>query len=322
MIDRRYIIGLVFLLLLCALPGALPAQDDDPPVEDPPIEDVPVDEVVEDVEAEGEVAEEVSDAIDGMPVIPSVDEIEAQPEQPFVATDFRFKIAVVGDYASELNTTTGVHEQIKTPLFLLDPSTGGTEMYARNFPAKIIDSSDNGSWVIGIAPSSAVEGSSGNKDRECSVSLNLQENSIKLIKEFPRHSNFQALFLPDDNDTIYFSVNEPAVENKIIRYELTSREESVVNVEGNRFYLYGYKLAEPRGLWVQDPLSLKHYPVVLLLDPENAAVGGRVEFPGSSEIISSPDGNMILAIVNRAAEASIGYYDALNSSFTRCRIWC
>jgi hypothetical protein len=33
------------------------------------------------------------------------------------------------------------------------------------------------------------------------------------------------------------------------------------------------------------------------------------------QVIASPDGNTLLAIVNRAAEASLGYYDALDGSF-------
>jgi hypothetical protein len=251
------------------------------------------------------------------PELPSLAEIEAGrlADPDFIPTDFSFRVGVVGNFEQPLETSTGVQTQIKTPLLLLDPRTGEMKRYAQNFPARIVANSTDGNWVVGVAPSSAVEGSSGSRGRECAVSLNLREGTIELIKEFPLHSDFQAVFADNDNNAIFYCVNEPAAENSIIRYNLESEESEVVPAEGNRFTLYGLKREPPRGMWVEDSFNLEQYPVLRLIDLEGGAVLSEVRFPGASEVIVSPDGSAMLVVVSASAESSVGYYMVADDSF-------
>ena len=278
------------LLLLAVAISAVPAVAQDPPPGPPP---------------------------DSPPEIPSLEDIRAgQAKIPdYIPMEFNFRIGVVADFVVEIESTTGAQQQIKTPLLLIDPRTGDIGVYAKNFPAKIVASSPAGNWVVGIAPSAAVEGTSGSRNKEAAISLNLKSGQIKLIKEFPIHSNFQAFFSEDDSNVIYYCVNEPAAMNKIVRYNLRSERSTSLSAEGNRFFLYGMKKEPPRGLWVEDPLSLHDFPVVNLLDLEAGSIINTVEFPGATRIIARPGGSTLLASVEDRAEASLGFFESNDSSF-------
>jgi hypothetical protein len=245
------------------------------------------------------------------PSIPTLEQVQAGKAAitDFIPTNFEFRIAVVADFTKEFLTEAGPQKQIKTPLVLINPSNGEVGVYAKNFPARIVAYSTNGQWVIGIAPSSAVDGSSGSSQKESAVSLDLHTGEIKLLREFALHSKFQAVFDTQDNNVIYYCVNEPASENQIIRRNLRNSEETIVPVDGNRFYLYGFRTIEPEGLWVQDSNSLGVDPVLSLIDLEAGAILKKVAFPGTQQVYARPGGNTLLATVQQSAEASLGYYE-------------
>jgi len=280
------------LALLCALVAFSPALPQEPPQNQGTPEAAP-------------------------PTIPSLESVRAQKEaeENYIPLDLHFRIGLVGDHPIELQTTTGPQLQIKTPLILIDPATGEKKKYAENFPTRVVASSPNGVWVVGIAPSAGVEGSSGSRDKECAVSLNLDEGKIRLIVEFPRFSSFQALFAPSSSEEIYYCANEPGAVNQIVRYNLASAKVEPLPAEGNRFYLYGLKTSQPQGIWVQDPMRTDEYPVLCLLDMARGDVLSTVEFPGARDVFARPGGDTLVAEVMNGAEGSLGYYDTTDQSF-------
>jgi len=293
---------LVVVALLAGVCAVAAQQDETAPPELPPIEEIE--------EQSGYIYDPATDTYIPRP----------QPDTSvFVPMDFDFRIGVVGDYIKEVPTAGGVQTQVKTPLILIDPRNGDIGVYAKNFPARIVTHSDNGNWVVGVAESSSVEGSSGSRQRECAVSLDMNEGDIEIIQEFPLFSKFQAYFTPTDDNAILYCVNEPAVVNSLVRYNLRNQEEELLPTEGNRFYLYGLKQDDPRGIWVEDPFSVADYPVVNLVNWENGTNLDKVKFPGSSYIVPSPMGDVILAVVENRAEASIGYYKLSDHSFHQVR---
>lgn len=247
------------------------------------------------------------------PDIPSYEEVLTGKTtiDEFVPMDFNFSIGVIGEFA----VPAGPQVQIKTPLVLINPSNGDIGVYAKNFPARIIASSNNGAWVVGVAPSSSVEGSSGSRSRECAISLNMNEGDIKIIQEFPLYSKFLAYFDPDDSNIIYYCVNEPASVNSIIGHNLKTQEAVPLDFEGNRFYLYGIRSSKPLGLWVEDPFSTVSYPRLSLYDYKETKEVTSVSFPGTTSVVVQPKGDAILAMVSSGAEASIGYYLMGDSTF-------
>jgi hypothetical protein len=251
------------------------------------------------------------------PAIPSLEEVQAGRAAitNYVPTSYNFRIGVIGDFTKEFETEAGTQTQIKTPLLLIDPSDGHVGVYAKNFPAHVVAESSNGRWVIGVAPSSAVDGSSGNRQKESAVSLDLHSGTVKLIKEFQARSKFQAVFDSRNADVFYYCVNEPASENQIIRYDLKNDKTEPVPAEGNRFYLYGLHTVEPLGMWVQDSNSVNSDPVLSLLDIKKGDVLKRVSFPGTQQIYAQPGGAALLASVSNSAEASLGYYDMSSNAF-------
>jgi len=251
---------------------------------------------------------------EAVPQIPSLEEVQTGRARidSLTPVNYGFAVGVVGEYAIELDNATGNApvQQVKTPLVLINPRTAGVGVYARNFPARVLAQSRDGEWLIGVAPSPSVEGSSGNRNNECAVSLNLvQGGVIRMIEEFPLHSTFQAVFDPDDDNAIYYCVNEPAAVNKIIRYHLESGDSKVVNAEGNRFYIYGLNDKPVKAAWVADPLASSDFPVASLIDLKTGAAIDHAEFPGATQLLASPDGSMLLVVVTNSAEASIGWYD-------------
>lgn len=252
------------------------------------------------------------------PKIPTKEEVykEQQEEIPaYIPLPMNFRIGLIGDHEVQIDTTVGPQKQIKTPLILVNPANGSTNVYAKNFPARIAAVSPNGSWMIGIVPSASVEHSSGSSSKECAVSLNLVRDEIKLIVEFPIHSNFQALFPPDVNDKFYYCVNEPGAVNAIVSYSLTDGKSAVLPADGNRFYLYGVRTAQPRGLWVQDPLALGDSLSLALLGLDKGEVITTADFPGVREVYAQPGGENLLASVLSGAEASVGYFKLADNSF-------
>jgi hypothetical protein len=243
-----------------------------------------------------------------MPALEDVLEGKADSIPEFVPTEFKFRIGVIGEYAKEVPTAAGEQIQIKTPLVLINPSNGDIGVYAKNFPARIITSAPDGSWVVGVAPSGSVEGSSGSRNRECAVGLNMDDGMIKTIEEFPIFSKFQAFFAPKSSKEIYYCTNEPAAVNKITRFNLKNEEATLFEAEGNRFYLYGLKPADPPALWIEDPASTADYPVLNLIALEDGAELSHVEFPGARQVLTRKDGKALLAIVESGAEAGLGYY--------------
>lgn len=272
------------LILLLGITPPLAAQDDD---QTPPPEMPSLDQVLEDQQ-----------------VIPE-----------YVPLNVDFRIGLVGEYSKEIMTPGGPQAQIKNPLILINPSNGQIGVYAKDFPARIVANSPNGSWIIGVAESSSVEGSSGSRQQECAVSLNMTDNEINIIEEFPLFSKFQAYFAPRDNNVIYYCVNEPATVNSIVNYNLRTEEGKPLDIEGNRFYLHGIKPTEPRGLWVTDPFSLNDYPDLDLVDLNDGHTMDNVSFPGCTQVLPSPDGNYILGVVENKAEASLGYFNLTDKSF-------
>jgi hypothetical protein len=297
----RYCLALLVLVLLSFLnrSAAAQSQDEQPP-DVPPLEEVQ------------EGADYVYD-----PELDAYIPRPQPPETPFVPMDFRFRIGIVGEYAKEIMTPAGPQEQIKNPLILINPRDGDIGVYAKNFPARIVANSPNGSWIIGVAESSSVEGSSGSRQRECAVSLNMTDNEVSIIEEFPIFSKFQAFFSPRDHNSILYCVNEPATVNVIVNYNLRSEQETPLEIEGNRFYLHGVKSSEPRGIWLTDPFSLQDYPVLELIALNDGHTIETVSFPGCNQVLSSPDGDTLLAVVQNGAEASLGYYSFSDKSFNQ-----
>jgi hypothetical protein len=263
------------------------------------------------------------------PAVPTQEEIQRQKDEEarllaespsYVPLDVDFRIGVVGDFEQRIELETGVQTQIKSPLILIDPRTGSTGVYAKNFPARIVANSPNGNWVIGISASAAVEGSSGSRMKECAVSLNLTDDSsdaIKMIAEFPLHSSFQALFPHNDNDVIYYCVNEPGAENTITRFNLDTREAKPVPADGNRFNLYGLTRRDPLGMWISDAMSEPALQIADLIDIQSGGMLRSVSFPGVQQVLAKPDGTALLGVVSNRAESSLGYYTLADGHFNQ-----
>lgn len=262
-------------------------------------------------------AQEVPESSDTTPRIPTLEEVQSGKAAiaQYIPMNFNFQIGIVGTFQKEVTTETGSVALIKSPLILINPSNGGIGVYAKNFPARIVASSRNGDWVVGIAPSSQVESSSGSRYREAAVSLNLKEGNVELISEFPLHSKFQAVFDYKDENVVYYCVNEPAEVNKIVGYNLKNDEKGNIPGEGNRFTLYGMRPEKVPTMWINDPLSTRNYPVLTLLNMKDGTTSRKVEFPGADSVIVSPDGNYVLVSVSQGAETSLGYYSLEDGSF-------
>jgi hypothetical protein len=269
-------------------------------------------------ESQGQTADSQNTAQPLPPDIPSLEDVMRAKDEtipPYVPLPMNFRIGVIGNHSVQIETTVGPQTQVKNPLILIDPSTGTPNVYAKNFPARIVAVSPNGSWVIGVVPSGSVERSSGSQVKECAVSLNLVSDEIKLIAEFPLHSGFQALFAPDASDILYYCVNEPGEVNSIIRYSLVDAKAEPVPAEGNRFHLYGMRSAPPRAIWVQNPLTLNDYPTLSLIGLDKGEILASAEFPGVKDVYVRPGGESLLASVLSGAEASVGYYMLADKSF-------
>jgi hypothetical protein len=252
------------------------------------------------------------------PQLPALEELRKLKEEqlpPYIPLDMDFRIGIVGEHSVTIETTVGPQDRVKTPLILVNPASGEPGVYAKNFPARIAAVAPNGSWVVGVVPSGAVEGSSGSDEKECAVSLNLVGDRIDLITEFPLHSNFQAYFAPGSNDAVYYCVNEPGAVNEITYYNLSSKEKKPLPAEGNRFYLYGLKTHDPSGIWVRDPQALTGYPTLALLGLDTGQVVTTVEFPGTRDVLARPGGDYLLASVLSGAEASVGYYQLADQTY-------
>ena len=253
------------------------------------------------------------------PNIPTLEEVEAGQNtiEEYIPMDYRFLIGVIGEFSKEIPTTAGPQVQIKTPLISINPSNGDIGVYAKNFPARIAASSRNGQWIVGVAPSSSVEGSSGSRSKECAVSLSMNEGDIEIIEEFPLYSKFQAYFSPHDDNVIYYCVNEPAAVNSIVQCNLKTDESETLEYEGNRFYLYGIRPNTPTGIWASDPFSTSGFPELNLYDLDETQILKHLRFPGASDLVANPSGEYILAMVSNSAEASIGYYIFEDDSFNQ-----
>jgi hypothetical protein len=256
------------------------------------------------------------------PAVPTPEEVRAQkaadkPATPTAARQYNFRIGVIGDYEQEVETSAGTRVQVKSPLVLYNPSTNDRAKFVENMPGRVVAVSPSGRWIVAIAASAAVEGSSGAKDKECAVSVFLpgEEPRPKLLREFPKHSDFRAQFAPNDDNVVYYCVNEPAKENQIIRYNLESDEGSTIPADGNRFYLDGVKTQQPFGIWTIDPNSFQPFPVMTLLGLDGGEVLSTVRFPGSDKVVVRPGGMQVLAMIQDGAETSLGYYDNTNGTF-------
>lgn len=331
---KKWLATIVLLLLLPVCTVSAYAQGDEdgeaPQIEQGGVPDELIDEAPPADEAaapEEEPAEpeEIapSDPAPGAPGIPSIDQVlQSKGGQAtvrnYVPLDLDFRVGLIGDFEEKVEAYDGATTtNTKSPLILLDPSTGSIKVHARNFPAEIIANSDNGIWVIGIAPSAAVEGTSGSSNKQAAVSLNMSTGEIKLITEFPIHSNFQALFLNNEKDTVLYCVNEPGAVNQIIKYNLDTRAGTPLPAEGNRFFMYGLRQNQgtPTGIWVKDPRSIEPYPVVSQLDLKTGSQVDHVEFPGTTEVMARPDGSTLLASIVDRSEASLGYYETSTHDF-------
>jgi hypothetical protein len=321
----------LLLLVVCAQAQDEPIiEQGDVPIEEleAPAEEIPADEPVEEDSgfvpeeeyAEPEQTEPIEDGAERAPSIPALDEVLQGKAviREYIPLDVNFRVGLVGEFIENVATYDGGStSQTKSPLILLDPRTGGVKVHARNFPARIVANAENGQWVIAIADSAAVEGTSGSASKEAAVSLNMQTGEIKLITEFPLHSKFQAIFLDHEKDTVLYCVNEPGVVNQIIRFNLQTREGTPLPAEGNRFYMYGLRETQgrPTAIWVRDPKAVTQYPVASLLDLTGGQQIDRVEFPGTTEIMARPDGSHLLATIVDRGEASLGYYDVGTHDF-------
>jgi hypothetical protein len=253
-----------------------------------------------------------------LPDIPTTEEVLREQQAtlpPYTPLQMSFRIGIIGNHEVQIETTVGLQRQVKNPLILFDPANGNPNVYAKNFPARIVAVAPNGSWVVGVVPSASVEHSSGSSNKECAVSLNLVRDEIKLIAEFPLHSNFQALFAPDNNDTLYYCINEPGAVNAIIKYGLSDQKSEAIPADGNRFYMYGMRFAAPRGIWIQDPKSSAGDPALQLVDVVKGNSLASVDLPGAHDIYVRPGGESLLAAVLSGAEASVGYYMLADKSF-------
>ncbi|MCC7477691.1 hypothetical protein IT575_04455 [bacterium] len=254
------------------------------------------------------------------PTMPSMEQIRESRRgqiEGYIPVDYKFRIGLICDFREELEVKDAEGNptfEKKSPFLLIDPRTGGYRVGKDNFPARVIANSEDGKWVVAIAPSSTVEGTSGAANKEAAISLNLPSGQVRLIQEFPLHSNFQAYFAAGSSSRIYYCVNEPGVENRIISYTLENKKEEIIPAEGNRFQIYGVRSGKQKGIWVQDPLTLASYPVASLLDLKGKQLD-RVEFPGTAELYAQPSGQALLATVMDRAEASLGYYKTEDRSF-------
>ena len=251
------------------------------------------------------------------PKIPSLEEVQSGKAAiaQYIPMDYSFQIGVIGTFVKEISTETGSVSQVKSPLILINPANGGIGVYAKNFPARIVANSLNGDWVVGIAPSSAVPGSSGSSSREAAVSLNMKAGDLNLISEFPLHSNFQAVFDNNDENVVYYCVNEPAQVNQIIGLNLKKDEQGKIPAEGNRFNLYGLRPEKDPQMWINDQQATVSYPVLTLLDMKAGTTSNTVEFPGADKVLVSPNGEHVLVVVSNRAESSVGYYTFADNSF-------
>lgn len=247
---------------------------------------------------------------DSSPTLPSIQDIVSgrASVEGFVPMNFDFRVGVVGDFQEEIETESGKKTQLKTPLVTIDPRSGRTSVRAINFPARIVASSPDGRWVVAIAPSASIEGTSGSSAKEAAVSLNLERGEIALIVEFPVHSNFQAIFAPNESDQVYYCVNEPGVVNQLVHFNLTTRTPSPLNTEGNRFYLYSYSSSPAPSIWVRDPNAVTDYPVLALLDLKSGSPVTSARFPSATDVLGQPGGKAFLTTVREKNMASIAYY--------------
>jgi len=317
-------IGLLALLPVATL---VTSADSSAPTNEPQVEQgsIATDDSAAPADSSGSDDAQIapSDPAPGAPTIPPLEEVLKNQGKAavhnYIPLNVNFRIGLVGDFEEKVKGYDGTEtSDTKSPLILLNPSTGNISISARNFPAEIVANSDNGVWVIGVAPSASVEGTSGSPNKQAAVSLNMTTGEIKLIVEFPVHSKFQALFLNNEKDTVLYCVNEPGAVNQIIKFNLATRDGTPVKADGNRFYLYGLKdsaQGQPTGIWVQDPRSVEKYPVVSLLDLKAGNQLDRVEFPGISQVLARPDGSTLLASVAEHSEASLGYYQAATRDY-------
>jgi len=287
---KRKLLGLIALLLSLGLHGVSVA--DEPGLDEP--------------------AAPESDHMDPMaPAIPTLEEISTGSTsiENFVPMDFDFRIGVIGDFNSITTVDEVEHSKIYTPFIMIDPRTGRTSVQAKNFPARVVANSPDGRWAVAIAPSSAVEGTSGSASKEAAVLLNVQTGEITLIQEFPLHSNFQALFTRQDSESFYYCSNEPGAINQLVKYNIERLEGKPVPVEGNRFYMYGIREQQPLSIWVRDPLSTESYPVLSLIDLQNGSKLAEAAFPSANEVIAQPGGAVLMSAVRDTRQASIAYYE-------------
>ncbi len=306
-----------------------PTEDDSTVSDDQPVDDSESGEAEAQPEGEDAGADLPVPAMPGIsepdvdpnaPTIPSMTDIMTERRgqiQDYVPVDYKFRIGLICDFKEQLDVQDADGNptfEKKSPFLLIDPRTGGYKVGKDNFPARVLANSEDGKWVVAVAPSSSVEGTSGATNKEAAISLNLPTGQVRLIQEFPLHSNFQAYFAAGSSSKIFYCVNEPGVENQIISYTLESKKEEVIPAEGNRFQIYGIRNAKPKGIWVQDPLTLATYPVASLLDLKGKQLD-RVEFPGTSELYAQPSGAALLCTVMDRAEASFGYYKTDDRTF-------
>lgn len=244
------------------------------------------------------------------PVLPTIEEIIAGKASVdgFEPMNFDFRIGVVGDFDEQVKTDDGTRTQVKTPLVTIDPRSGRTSVRAINFPARIVASSPDGRWVIAIAPSASIEGTSGSSSKEAAVSLNLERGEIALVREFPLHSNFQAIFAPNESDSVYYCVNEPGAVNQLERYDLNTRQATLLPAEGNRFYIYSFSPEPSPSLWVRDPGTVSDYPVLSLIDLKTGFQLASARFPSAADVFGQPGGRAFLTTVREQNKSSIAYY--------------
>lgn len=283
---------LFFVLIGLLIPTLAVAQDDSTPPDIPSVEEIEIAKLEEKLEEQEAEIEKLEDLQAGR-----------------YPTSYSFAIGLIGEYMESQITPTGKIEVEKYPLILMNPNNAyEMAVYAKNFPARIIANSPNGEWLVGVAPSVAVERSSGSRKRETAVGINLTENRFEIIEEFALFSDFDALFSTDDDNLLFYAVNEPGVVNKIHAYNLKSKERSTVRTEGNRFYLHSLYRNDPQGIWFDDPFAVSSYPVATLIELRTGREMDRVEFPDADYIVSSPSGENLLVVSQNEAEATIGYY--------------
>jgi hypothetical protein len=289
----------IFIAFILFLPTLTIAQDDSAPPDIPSVEEIEISKLEETLEEQEAEIEKLEDLQAGR-----------------YPTNYSFAIGLIGEYTESQITPTGKIEVDKYPLILMNPNNAyEMAVYAKNFPARIIANSPNGEWLVGVAPSVAVERSSGSRKRETAVGINLSENRFEIIEEFALFSDFDAYFSPNDDNLLFYSVNEPGVVNNIQAYNLKSKERSTVRAEGNRFYLHGLYQEDPLGIWFDDPFSVARHPVTKLIELNTGNELDRVEFPDADYVVTSPSGAELLVVSQDEAEATIGYYSYENKEY-------